>query len=75
MSEKRLQFSDMDSKPPDLKTAVMARIRADATRKVWAPNDFIDLASRDAVDKTLQRLTKAGAQTDRSRALRSAGIQ
>lgn len=39
---------------------MLARIRADAPRKVWTPSDFIDLASRDAVDKALQRLTKTG---------------
>lgn len=43
----------------DLKTAILDRIRTDAPRKVWTPTDFIDLASRDAVDKALQRLTKA----------------
>jgi hypothetical protein len=58
-SEKDLQFSDMDSDSPDLKTAMLERIRADAPRKVWTPSDFVDLASRDAVDKALQRLTKA----------------
>jgi len=49
----------MDSNPPDLKAAMLYRIRADAPRKVWTPSDFVDLASRDAVDKALQRLTKA----------------
>ncbi len=49
----------MDSDSPDLKTAMLERIRADAPRKVWTPSDFVDLASRDAVDKALQRLTKA----------------
>lgn len=44
----------------DLKAALLARVRADAPRKVWTPSDFVDLASRDAVDKALQRLTKAG---------------
>lgn len=44
---------------PDLKTAMLERIHADAPRKVWTPSDFVDLASRDAVDKALQRLTKA----------------
>ncbi len=39
---------------------MLDRIRADAPRKVWTPSDFVDLASRDAVDKALQRLTKAG---------------
>ena len=51
--------SDMNSNSPDLKSAILNRIRADAPRKVWTPSDFVDLASRDAVDKTLQRLTKA----------------
>ena len=44
---------------PNLKTAMLDRIRADAPRKIWTPSDFVDLASRDAVDKTLQRLAKA----------------
>jgi hypothetical protein len=47
----------MTKNSPDLKTAILERIRADAPRKVWTPPDFVDLASRDAVDKTLQRLT------------------
>lgn len=50
----------MNLDSPDLKTAMLARIRADAARKVWMPSDFVDLASRDAVDKVLQRQTKAG---------------
>lgn len=50
----------MSNDSPDLKTAVLERIRADAPRKVWTPSDFIDLASRDAVDKALQRLMKVG---------------
>jgi Family of unknown function (DUF6088) len=58
-SEKVIQFSDMNNDSPDLKTAVLERIRAGAPRKVWTPTDFVDLASRDAVDKTLQRLTNA----------------
>jgi Family of unknown function (DUF6088) len=49
----------MNDDSPDLKTAILERIRADAPRKVWTPADFVDLASRDAVDKTLQRLTNA----------------
>jgi len=44
----------------DLKSAILARLHADAPRKVWTPSDFIDLASRDAIDKALQRLTKVG---------------
>jgi hypothetical protein len=49
----------MGDNPLDLKTVVLQRIQADAHRKVWTPSDFLDLGSRDAVDKTLQRLTKA----------------
>ena len=49
----------MNSAPLDLKTAMLERIRADAPRKVWTPSDFVDLATRDAIDKALQRLTKA----------------
>ncbi|SEE73138.1 Transcriptional regulator, AbiEi antitoxin, Type IV TA system [Rhizobiales bacterium GAS191] len=49
----------MNSDSLDLKTAMLDRIHADAPRKVWTPSDFVDLASRDAVDKALQRLTKA----------------
>ncbi len=44
---------------PNLKTALLERIREGAPRKIWTPSDFVDLASRDAVDKTLQRLAKA----------------
>ncbi|MDQ0563016.1 hypothetical protein QO004_004825 [Rhizobium mesoamericanum] len=44
----------------DLKSVMLDRIHTDPPRKVWTPSDFVDLASRDAVDKALQRLTKAG---------------
>lgn len=44
----------------DTKTTMFERIRADAPRKVWTPADFLDLGSRDAVDKALQRLAKVG---------------
>lgn len=46
--------------PSDLKTALLHRVKADLPRKVWTPADFLDLGSRDAVDKALQRLTKHG---------------
>ena len=59
MSEKSIHISDMDRNSPDLKPALLNRIRGAPPRKVWTPSDFLDLASRDAVDKTLQRLTKA----------------
>ena len=45
----------------DLKTAILTRIESGATRGVWTPRDFLDLGARDAVDKTLQRLTRAGS--------------
>jgi hypothetical protein len=60
VSEKRLQISDMVSNASELKIMLLERIQKDAPRKVWTPGDFVDLGSRDAVDKTLQRLTKAG---------------
>lgn len=40
----------------DLKAAILQRIDARAPKAVWTPGDFLDLGSRDAVDKTLQRL-------------------
>jgi hypothetical protein len=40
-----------------IRATILERIRADHPRKVWTPADFVNLASRDAVDKTLQRLT------------------
>jgi len=49
----------MTGDPLDLKTAILDRIHADMPRKAWTPSDFVDLASRDAVDKALQRLTTA----------------
>jgi hypothetical protein len=49
----------MSDQPSDLKAAVLKRVQTDAPRKVWTPTDFLDLGSRDAVDKALQRLTKA----------------
>ena len=51
----------MNNDSSDRKTAMLERIHADAPRKVWTPSDFVDLASRGAVDKVLQRLTKAGS--------------
>ncbi len=49
----------MSDQAPDLKAAVLQRIQRDAPRKVWTPSDFLDLGSRDAIDKALQRLTTA----------------
>jgi hypothetical protein len=44
--------------PSDLKTQIADRIRA-APEVVWTAIDFLDIGSREAVDKTLQRLTLA----------------
>ncbi|MBL4874735.1 MAG: hypothetical protein JKY41_15485 [Rhodobacteraceae bacterium] len=38
---------------------MMQRV-AQNPRSVWTPGDFVDLAVRDAVDKTLQRLARSG---------------
>jgi Family of unknown function (DUF6088) len=40
---------------PDLRSRLLARI-AEQPGEVWTPSDFADLASRGAVDKSLQRL-------------------
>ena len=45
----------MDRPPPDLKQLIADRVAA-AAADVWTPGDFLDLGSRDAVDKALQRL-------------------
>jgi predicted transcriptional regulator of viral defense system len=43
-----------------LKDCVLKRMAA-VSEKVWIPADFLDLASREAVDKVLQRLATAGS--------------
>ncbi len=48
----------MRDDPSDLKTQIAGRIQA-TPEAVWTPVDFLDLGSRDAVDKTLQRLALA----------------
>ncbi|MDB4890692.1 MAG: hypothetical protein JWL61_2547 [Gemmatimonadetes bacterium] len=56
-----LYISDMAKIDPvtDLKSLVLARVRAELDT-VWTPADFVDLAGRAAVDKSLQRLAKTG---------------
>lgn len=44
----------------DLKSKIMRRMGKAAPHMVWTPVDFMDLGTRDAVDKVLQRLVKAG---------------
>ncbi len=48
----------MSAPPSNLKTQITDRIQA-TPDAVWTPVDFLDLGSREAVDKTLQRLTLA----------------
>ncbi|WP_246660637.1 DUF6088 family protein [Nitratireductor sp. XY-223] len=58
---KMRHVSDMidDSTHRTLPTRIADRIAADPG-KVWTPGDFVDLGSREAVDKALQRMVKSG---------------
>jgi hypothetical protein len=44
----------------DLRTRILRRISASTPRSVWTAADFLDLATRDAIDKALQRLVATG---------------
>jgi Family of unknown function (DUF6088) len=44
----------------DIKSHISSLIRSAAPGHVWVPNDFTHLGSRDAIDKTLQRMVRAG---------------
>ena len=44
----------------DLKTQITQLVAAAGGSRVWVPTDFAQLATRDAVDKTLQRLVAGG---------------
>jgi Family of unknown function (DUF6088) len=44
----------------DLKTDIRDRMAEQAPFGVWTPTDFLGLASRDAVDQALSRMTAAG---------------
>lgn len=48
----------MDNSPA-LKDQILHRIQKGPSRAVWTAADFVDLGTRDAVDKTLQRLVAA----------------
>lgn len=48
----------MDNAPTDLKRQIADRVAA-TPADVWTPADFLDLGSREAVDKALQRLVGA----------------
>ncbi len=45
---------------PDLKSTILARVKKAGPHSVWTPSDFLDLANRETVDKTLQRLVGTG---------------
>lgn len=44
----------------NLKQLILDRIAQGSSAEVWTPIDFLDLSSRTAVDKALQRLAKGG---------------
>lgn len=44
----------------DLKTRLSSLIAASGPGSVWVPTDFVHLGTRDAIDKTLQRMVAAG---------------
>jgi len=48
------------SKGSDLKTHLLKHILEAPENAVWTPNDFVNLGSRSAIDKTLQRLATSG---------------
>ena len=50
----------MNPTTPSLKAQILKRITAQSGNTVWTPSDFLELANRDAIDKSLQRLVKAG---------------
>lgn len=43
-----------------LKSAILDQIQAAGPGQVWVPADFAALGTRDAIDKTLQRMVAAG---------------
>lgn len=48
----------MTKAKPDLKTLILSRIADGDAGGVWTAADFLDLGTRDAIDKVLQRLVK-----------------
>jgi predicted transcriptional regulator of viral defense system len=59
-----MQYSDMKTcraKPnTTLKAHIVQRIEQATSNAVWTPTDFLDLAPRDRIDKTLQRMVSNG---------------
>lgn len=60
MSETVLHISDMNADASSLKAQILERIATQPGNAVWTPSDFLELANRDAIDKSLQRLVNAG---------------
>ncbi|HEY5086983.1 MAG TPA: DUF6088 family protein [Gemmatimonadaceae bacterium] len=50
----------MQNSSPNLKDRIQERIGGQAPFGIWTPVDFLDIGPRDAVDKVLQRLARAG---------------
>ena len=44
----------------DLKSNITSLVQSDRSNHVWVPTDFSALGSRDAIDKTLQRMVLSG---------------
>lgn len=44
----------------DLQSTVTTLVKADGANHVWVPTDFAPFGSRDAIDKTLQRMVRGG---------------
>lgn len=44
----------------DLKAKISTRVESDDPGRVWVPTDFAQFGTRDAIDKTLQRMVLAG---------------
>ncbi|MGK5078786.1 DUF6088 family protein [Janthinobacterium sp. HLX7-2] len=44
----------------ELKSNISAMVEAAEPGQVWVPTDFTQLGNRDAIDKTLQRMVRAG---------------
>src|SRR5439155_15380045 len=63
LSEKRIHISDnrfcMKMANP-IDRAMLARIKSRGESWVFSPTDFLDLGSRDAVDKALSRMAATG---------------
>lgn len=60
MSENCTQLSDERISMSDLKNHISSLIAAAGPSHIWVPTDFAQFGTRDAIDKTLQRMVQAG---------------